>query len=107
VVPWRFRRTKIAVSPLVRNHAEIVPGIRRSKTWVPLSPVSTIHRLPGRLQESIAMQKISTFLMFDGHVEDAMTFYVPLFPKLEVKSISRYGENDAGPRGQCGTPCPP
>jgi predicted 3-demethylubiquinone-9 3-methyltransferase (glyoxalase superfamily) len=45
------------------------------------------------------MQKITTFLMFDGKAEEAMSFYVTLFPDSEIKSISRYGENEAGPAG--------
>ncbi len=45
------------------------------------------------------MQKITTFLMFTGNAEEAMAFYLSLFPGSEVKSISRYGENEAGPAG--------
>ena len=45
------------------------------------------------------MQKITTFLMFDGKAEEAMNFYISLFPDSEIKSISRYGENEAGPAG--------
>jgi len=45
------------------------------------------------------MQKITTFLMFDGKAEEAMSFYMSLFPDSEIKSISRYGENEAGPAG--------
>lgn len=45
------------------------------------------------------MQKIKTFLMFEGSAEEAINFYVSLFPDSEIKSISRYGENEAGPAG--------
>lgn len=45
------------------------------------------------------MQKIKTFLMFEGNAEEAMNFYISLFPDSEVKSILRYGEDDSGPAG--------
>jgi predicted 3-demethylubiquinone-9 3-methyltransferase (glyoxalase superfamily) len=45
------------------------------------------------------MHKITTFLMFDGKAEEAMNFYISLFPDSAIKSISRYGENEDGPAG--------
>lgn len=45
------------------------------------------------------MSKITTFLMFEGNAEVAMNFYVSLFPDSEIKSISRYVENEPGPAG--------
>lgn len=45
------------------------------------------------------MQKITTFLMFQGKAEEAMNLYVSLFPDSEIKSITRYGEDDSGPAG--------
>lgn len=36
------------------------------------------------------MQKITTFLMFDGRAEEAMNFYISLFPGSSIISISRY-----------------
>jgi predicted 3-demethylubiquinone-9 3-methyltransferase (glyoxalase superfamily) len=45
------------------------------------------------------MRKITTFLMFEGKAEEAMNFYISLFEDSEIKSISRYGENEAGPVG--------
>lgn len=45
------------------------------------------------------MQKISAFLMFEGKAEEAMSFYISLFPDSAITSISRYGENDAAPAG--------
>jgi len=42
---------------------------------------------------------ISTFLMFEGQAEEAMTFYVSLFPGSEVWSIERYGPGEMGPEG--------
>lgn len=43
------------------------------------------------------MPKITPFLMFTGKAEEAMRFYMSLFPNSEIKSISRYGENEMGP----------
>lgn len=45
------------------------------------------------------MQKITTFLMFDGNAEAAMNLYISLFEDSEIKSISRYGEEEAGAEG--------
>ena len=44
------------------------------------------------------MQQITTFLMFEGRAEEAMNFYLSLFPRSAVTSIVRYGENE-GPHG--------
>jgi len=45
------------------------------------------------------MQKITTFLMFIGKAEEAMNFYVSLFPNSEVVRITRYKANEAGVEG--------
>ena len=47
----------------------------------------------------VPSQKITTFLMFEGKAEDAMTFYTSLFDDAEILSISRYGANEAGTEG--------
>jgi predicted 3-demethylubiquinone-9 3-methyltransferase (glyoxalase superfamily) len=46
-------------------------------------------------------QKITTFLMFEGDAEEAMTFYIELFGGAGsgVVSISRYGADGPGPEG--------
>jgi predicted 3-demethylubiquinone-9 3-methyltransferase (glyoxalase superfamily) len=41
------------------------------------------------------MQKITTFLTFDGRAEEAVDFYVSIFEDSRILSSSRYG--DAGP----------
>jgi predicted 3-demethylubiquinone-9 3-methyltransferase (glyoxalase superfamily) len=46
-----------------------------------------------------AAQKITTFLMFEGNAEEAMTFYVSLFDDSSVVSISRYGADAPGSEG--------
>lgn len=43
--------------------------------------------------------RITTFLMFEGKAEEAMTFYVSLFDNSEITSIIRYGPDEAGPEG--------
>ena len=45
------------------------------------------------------MQKVTTFLMFDGRAEEAMNLYTSLFKQSEILSITRYGENEAGAEG--------
>jgi predicted 3-demethylubiquinone-9 3-methyltransferase (glyoxalase superfamily) len=41
----------------------------------------------------------TTHLMFEGHAEEAMTFYVSLFPNSEITSINRYGAGGPGAEG--------
>jgi len=45
------------------------------------------------------MQKITTFLMFDGKAEEAMRFYTSLFKRSEILGITRYGPNEDGAEG--------
>jgi predicted 3-demethylubiquinone-9 3-methyltransferase (glyoxalase superfamily) len=45
------------------------------------------------------MQKFTTFLMFDGKAEAAMSFYISLFENSKVVSITRYGPGEAGAEG--------
>src|SRR6266568_4828410 len=45
------------------------------------------------------MQKIVTFLWFNDKAEEAMNFYVSLFKKSRVVSVSRNGEAGPGPKG--------
>lgn len=45
------------------------------------------------------MQKVTTFLMFEGKAEEAMNFYTSLFPDSAIQSISRYGPEGPGPEG--------
>lgn len=45
------------------------------------------------------MQKISPFLWFDTEAEEAAQFYVSLFDKSKVLSVTRCGEGGAGTPG--------
>lgn len=49
--------------------------------------------------EIATTQKITTFLMFEGNAEEAMTFYLSLFDDAEIISISRYGADGPGADG--------
>jgi len=42
---------------------------------------------------------ITTFLMFDGKAEEAMTFYVSLFAGARILKVERYGKGEMGPEG--------
>jgi predicted 3-demethylubiquinone-9 3-methyltransferase (glyoxalase superfamily) len=42
---------------------------------------------------------ITTFLMFEGRAEEAMGFYVSLFPDSRIVDVSRYGAEGPGPKG--------
>ncbi|MDH6219761.1 VOC family protein [Streptomyces pseudovenezuelae] len=44
-------------------------------------------------------QKITTFLMFEGRAEEALTFYMSLFDDAEIVDISRYGGDGPGAEG--------
>jgi predicted 3-demethylubiquinone-9 3-methyltransferase (glyoxalase superfamily) len=44
-------------------------------------------------------QKVTTFLMFEGNAEEAMTFYTSLFKDSEVLALTRYGPGEAGAEG--------
>ena len=44
--------------------------------------------------------RVLPFLMFDGQAEEAMRFYVSLFPGAEVIEIARYGKGAAGAEGK-------
>jgi predicted 3-demethylubiquinone-9 3-methyltransferase (glyoxalase superfamily) len=45
------------------------------------------------------MPKIHPFLWFDTQAEEAMSFYVSLFPNSKVLSVQRYGPGGPGPAG--------
>lgn len=42
---------------------------------------------------------IHPFLMFEGNAEEAMNFYLSLFPNANILDIKRYGANQPGPEG--------
>lgn len=43
--------------------------------------------------------KVLPCLMFQGNAEEAMSFYVSLFPSARVEDIVRYGPNQPGKEG--------
>jgi predicted 3-demethylubiquinone-9 3-methyltransferase (glyoxalase superfamily) len=43
--------------------------------------------------------QVSNLLMFTGQAEEAMTFYVTLFPQSRIVSVERYGSDEAGVEG--------
>jgi predicted 3-demethylubiquinone-9 3-methyltransferase (glyoxalase superfamily) len=47
----------------------------------------------------MADAKIHPFLMFEGKAEEAMNFYISLFPGAEVLDIVRYGPGQPGAEG--------
>jgi len=42
---------------------------------------------------------VHPFLMFEGKAEEAINFYVSLFPGAKILDIQRYGANQPGPEG--------
>ena len=44
-------------------------------------------------------QKIAPYLWFNDNAEEAMNFYVSIFKKSKVVSVSRYGDAGPGPKG--------
>jgi predicted 3-demethylubiquinone-9 3-methyltransferase (glyoxalase superfamily) len=47
----------------------------------------------------MAKLKIQPFLMFEGNAEEAMNFYVSLFPDAKVLKVTRYRANETSPEG--------
>ncbi|HMF95898.1 MAG TPA: VOC family protein [Vicinamibacterales bacterium] len=45
------------------------------------------------------LQPITPFLWFDGKAEEAMNFYVSIFPNSRTVGVTRYGEAGPGPKG--------
>lgn len=45
------------------------------------------------------MQTISPFLWFNDKAEEAANFYVSVFPRSEIREVSRYGEATPMPAG--------
>ncbi len=45
------------------------------------------------------MQKIVPFLWFNDQAEEAMKFYVSIFERSKVVSVTRYGDAGPGPKG--------
>jgi predicted 3-demethylubiquinone-9 3-methyltransferase (glyoxalase superfamily) len=45
------------------------------------------------------MQKITTFLTFNNQAEEAVNFYVSIFPNSRILHINRYGEGAPVPAG--------
>jgi predicted 3-demethylubiquinone-9 3-methyltransferase (glyoxalase superfamily) len=45
------------------------------------------------------MQRITTFLWFDGNAEEAVNFYTSVFKGSKILETSRYGEAGPGPKG--------
>jgi predicted 3-demethylubiquinone-9 3-methyltransferase (glyoxalase superfamily) len=45
------------------------------------------------------MQKITPFLWFDDNAEEAMNYYVSIFPNPRILGVSRYGDAGPGPKG--------
>lgn len=45
------------------------------------------------------MPKLTPFLWFDNQAEEAMNFYVSIFPNSKVVAVSRYGDTGPGPKG--------
>ena len=43
--------------------------------------------------------KVTTFLMFQGKAEEALTLYTSLFKDAEVLAVSRYGAGEPGVEG--------
>ncbi len=44
-------------------------------------------------------QKIKTFRMFEGRCEEAIDFYVALFPDAAITEVRRYGPGEPGAEG--------
>jgi predicted 3-demethylubiquinone-9 3-methyltransferase (glyoxalase superfamily) len=48
----------------------------------------------------MTMQKVTPFLMFNGNAQEALDFYLSVFPQSVIESISYYGAGEGGPEGK-------
>ncbi len=46
------------------------------------------------------MKKITPFLWFDTEAEEAAKFYTSIFTKSKIHTVTRYGDEGAGPKGK-------
>jgi predicted 3-demethylubiquinone-9 3-methyltransferase (glyoxalase superfamily) len=46
------------------------------------------------------MTQLTTFLMFEGRAEEAIDFYVSLFPDSRIDMLTRYGAEGPGEQGK-------
>lgn len=53
-----------------------------------------------QVPEDTTVQKIITNLWFDGRVEEALEFYLSIFPDSDIRSIARYGDAGPGAKGE-------
>ena len=51
------------------------------------------------IDQTMANSRIQPLLMFQGKAEEAMNFYVSLFPDAEVRDVARYGPKESGVEG--------
>lgn len=56
------------------------------------------HRMPSAEPISAAAN-VSTFLMFEGNAQEAMSLYTSVFPGARIEQIERYGPGGPGPEG--------
>ena len=47
-------------------------------------------------EKNVSTVKVRPFLMFEGRAEEALSFYVSLFPGSKVLDVLRYGPGQAG-----------
>ncbi len=52
-----------------------------------------------RVPQNQPKTRVTPFLMFEGRAEEAMNFYVSVFPDARVVTIKRYGKNSPGKEG--------
>ena len=70
------------------------------RTVVLLASSSCVNAPHKTLEAGHLMQhKVTTFLMFEGTAEEAMSFYMSLFDDSQIVAMEKYGANDAGPEG--------
>lgn len=49
--------------------------------------------------EQASAVTVSTFLMFEGNAQEAMSLYASVFPGFRVERMERYGPGEQGPEG--------
>src|SRR6476469_1131652 len=60
--------------------------------------LGAMSRIAGRLRHT-GMQKITTYLWFDGNAEEAVELYTSIFANSRVTQVARWGEGGPVPAG--------
>src|SRR5262249_9270522 len=86
-------------TPAKALDAQLVAGIAPRREVCRIARVAFDKAMGGPKMAPKPLQTITPFLWFDGTAEEAMNFYVSIFPNSRTLGVTRYGESGPGPKG--------